>query len=42
MAYRELYACRKSIEIFEEDNAADIKRHIIQRTFMVLISRGKP
>ena len=27
---RELYACRKSIEIFEEDNAADIKRHIIQ------------
>ncbi len=27
---RELYSCRKSIEIFEEDNAADIKRHIIQ------------
>lgn len=27
---RELYNCRKAIEIFDADNAADIKRHIIQ------------
>lgn len=38
---RELYACRKSIEIFEEDNAADIKRHIIQNTiYGVDIEKG--
>ena len=38
---RELYACRKSIEIFEEDNAADIKRHIIQNNiYGVDIERG--
>lgn len=38
---RELYACRKSIEIFEEDNAADIKRHIIQNNiYGVDIEKG--
>lgn len=37
----ELYACRKSIEIFEEDNAADIKRHIIQNNiYGVDIEKG--
>lgn len=39
--FRELYACRKSIEIFEEDNAADIKRHIIQNNiYGVDIEKG--
>lgn len=38
---RELYACCKSIEIFEEDNAADIKRHIIQNNiYGVDIEKG--
>lgn len=38
---RELYACRKSIEIFEEDNDADIKRHIIQNNiYGVDIEKG--
>lgn len=38
---RELYACRKSIEIFEEDNAAAIKRHIIQNNiYGVDIEKG--
>ena len=38
---RELYACLKSIEIFEEDNAADIKRHIIQNNiYGVDIEKG--
>ena len=38
---RELYACRKSIEIFGEDNAADIKRHIIQNNiYGVDIEKG--
>lgn len=38
---RELYACRKSLEIFEEDNAADIKRHIIQNNiYGVDIEKG--
>ena len=38
---RELYACRKSIEIFEEDNAADIMRHIIQNNiYGVDIEKG--
>ena len=38
---RELYACRKSIEIFEEDNAADIKRHIFQNNiYGVDIEKG--
>ena len=38
---RELYACRKSIEIFEDDNAADIKRHIIQNNiYGVDIEKG--
>lgn len=38
---RELYACRNSIEIFEEDNAADIKRHIIQNNiYGVDIEKG--
>lgn len=38
---RELYVCRKSIEIFEEDNAADIKRHIIQNNiYGVDIEKG--
>ena len=38
---RELYASRKSIEIFEEDNAADIKRHIIQNNiYGVDIEKG--
>lgn len=38
---RELYACRKSIEIFEEDNAVDIKRHIIQNNiYGVDIEKG--
>lgn len=38
---RELYACRKSIEIFEVDNAADIKRHIIQNNiYGVDIEKG--
>lgn len=38
---RELYSCRKSIEIFEEDNAADIKRHIIQNNiYGVDIGKG--
>lgn len=38
---RELYACRKSIEIFEEDNAAYIKRHIIQNNiYGVDIEKG--
>lgn len=38
---RELYACRKSIEIFEENNAADIKRHIIQNNiYGVDIEKG--
>ena len=38
---RELYACRKSIEIFEEDNAADIKHHIIQNNiYGVDIEKG--
>lgn len=38
---RELYACRKSIEIFEEDNTADIKRHIIQNNiYGVDIEKG--
>lgn len=38
---RELYACRKSIEIFKEDNAADIKRHIIQNNiYGVDIEKG--
>lgn len=38
---RELYACRKSIEIFEEDNAADLKRHIIQNNiYGVDIEKG--
>ena len=38
---RELYACRKSIEIFEEDNAADIKRHVIQNNiYGVDIEKG--
>lgn len=38
---RELYACRKSIEIFEEDNAADIKRLIIQNNiYGVDIEKG--
>ncbi len=38
---RELYACRKSIEIFEEDNATDIKRHIIQNNiYGVDIEKG--
>ena len=38
---RELYACRKSIEIFEEDNAAGIKRHIIQNNiYGVDIEKG--
>ena len=38
---RELYACRKSIEIFEEGNAADIKRHIIQNNiYGVDIEKG--
>lgn len=38
---RELYSCRKSIEIFEEDNAADIKRHIIQNNiYGVDIEKG--
>lgn len=38
---RGLYACRKSIEIFEEDNAADIKRHIIQNNiYGVDIEKG--
>ena len=27
---RELYSCRKAIEEWDDDNAADIKRHIIQ------------
>ena len=38
---RELYACRKSIEIFKEDSAADIKRHIIQNNiYGVDIEKG--
>ena len=38
---RELYSCRKSIEIFKEDNAADIKRHIIQNNiYGVDIEKG--
>ncbi len=38
---RELYACRKSIEIFDPDNAADIKRHIIQNNiYGVDIEKG--
>ena len=38
---RELYACRKSIEIFKEDNTADIKRHIIQNNiYGVDIEKG--
>ncbi len=38
---RELYGCRKAIEIFEEDNAADIKRHIIQNNiYGVDIEKG--
>ena len=38
---RELYACRKSIEIFEDDNVADIKRHIIQNNiYGVDIEKG--
>lgn len=38
---RELYSCRKSIEIFEEDNAADIKLHIIQNNiYGVDIEKG--
>lgn len=38
---RELYSCRKSIEIFEEDNAANIKRHIIQNNiYGVDIEKG--
>ena len=38
---RELYACRKAIEIFDADNAADIKRHIIQNNiYGVDIEKG--
>ena len=38
---RELYACRKAIEVFENDNAADIKRHIIQNNiYGVDIEKG--
>lgn len=38
---RELYSCRKAIEIFEADNAADIKRHIIQNNiYGVDIEKG--
>ena len=38
---RELYACRKAIEVFESDNAADIKRHIIQNNiYGVDIEKG--
>lgn len=38
---RELYACRKAIEVFEADNAADIKRHIIQNNiYGVDIEKG--
>ncbi len=38
---RELYACRKAIEIFDPDNAADIKRHIIQNNiYGVDIEKG--
>mgnify|MGYP002516093124 CR=1 FL=1 len=38
---RELYACRKAIKVFESDNAADIKRHIIQNNiYGVDIEKG--
>lgn len=38
---RELYACRKAIEVFDADNAADIKRHIIQNNiYGVDIEKG--
>ena len=38
---RELYACRKAIEIFDANNAADIKRHIIQNNiYGVDIEKG--
>ncbi len=38
---RELYGCRKAIEVFEADNAADIKRHIIQNNiYGVDIEKG--
>ena len=38
---RELYGCRKAIEIFDADNAADIKRHIIQNNiYGVDIEKG--
>ena len=38
---RELYGCRKAIEIFGADNAADIKRHIIQNNiYGVDIEKG--
>ena len=38
---RELYGCRKAIEIFDADNAVDIKRHIIQNNiYGVDIEKG--
>lgn len=38
---RELYSCRKAIEIFDADNAAEIKRHIIQNNiYGVDIEKG--
>ena len=38
---RELYSCRKAIEIWDADNAADIKRHIIQNNiYGVDIEKG--
>ena len=38
---RELYSCRKAIEEWDDDNAADIKRHIIQNNiYGVDIEKG--
>mgnify|MGYP004650776039 FL=1 len=38
---RELYSCRKAIEVWDADNAADIKRHIIQNNiYGVDIEKG--
>ncbi len=38
---RELYECRKAIEVFAHDNAAEIKRHIIQNNiYGVDIEKG--
>ena len=38
---RELYSCRKAIEVWDDDNAADIKRHIIQNNiYGVDIEKG--